>query len=56
MLGFSGFGLAALPIGLIADAVGLRETLVTMGALVALVSVLFILMGRRRQRQPAATL
>jgi MFS family permease len=56
MLGFSGFGLAALPIGLIADAVGLRETLVAMGALVALVSVLFILMGRRRQRQPAATL
>lgn len=32
MLAFSAFGIAALPLGLLADAVGLRQTLVVMGA------------------------
>jgi MFS family permease len=32
MLGFSGFGIAALPLGILADAIGLRATLVMMGA------------------------
>jgi MFS family permease len=31
MLGFSGFGIAALPLGVLADAIGLRPTLVAMG-------------------------
>ena len=37
MLSFSGFGIAALPIGLVADAVGIRTTLVGMGFLVIVV-------------------
>lgn len=56
MLGFSGFGLAALPIGLIADAAGLRETLVAMGVLTTIVAVASILIDRRQARPPAATL
>lgn len=39
MLSFSAFGLAALPFGILADAVGLRETLVGMGAIVCLTAV-----------------
>ncbi len=35
MLGFSGFGIAALPLGILADAIGLRPTLVMMGLLSA---------------------
>lgn len=56
MLGFSGFGLAALPFGLIADAVGLRPTLIAMGLLVTAVSCLSILIRRREPAAPAATL
>ena len=56
MLSFSGFGLAALPLGLIADAVGLRETLVAMGVLVLVVSIASVVIGRRQERPPAATL
>ena len=37
MLSFSGFAIAALPIGIIADAVGIRATLVGLGILVLLV-------------------
>lgn len=51
MLSFSGYGLAALPIGIIADAVGLRETMGALGALVALVSLAFMTI-RRRQPPP----
>jgi MFS family permease len=39
MLGFSGFGIAALPLGILADAIGLRPTLVMMGAASALIVV-----------------
>ena len=56
MLGFSGFGLAALPLGLIADAVGLRETLVAMGVLVAVISTISVIIRRRQAPRPAATL
>lgn len=42
MLGFSGFGIAALPIGAIADAVGLRTTFAAMGAIVVLISVVYM--------------
>lgn len=47
MLSFSGFGIAALPIGLLADAVGISVTLAGMGA-VALTAVGFYALTRRR--------
>ncbi|MDQ3391452.1 MAG: MFS transporter [Actinomycetota bacterium] len=50
VLGFSGFGLAALPLGLVADAVTLRFTLVAMGVVVVLVSATFAL-KRLQHRQ-----
>ena len=36
MLSFSGFGMAALPLGVLADAIGLRETFAVMGAVTVL--------------------
>lgn len=39
MLSFSAFGLAALPFGILADAVGLRETMVGMGVAVLLAAL-----------------
>ncbi len=56
MLGFSGFGLAALPLGVIADAVGLRQTLVAMGALVAVIATVSAVLRLRQPPRPAATL
>ena len=47
MLGFSGFGIVALPLGALADRVGLRQTLVGMGSVVLITMALF--MRRRRQ-------
>jgi MFS family permease len=41
MLGFSGFGIAALPLGLLADAFGLRATFVGMGVVVGGIMVVF---------------
>lgn len=41
MLGFSGFGIAALPLGLLADAIGLRGTFMLMGAGVIGIMALF---------------
>lgn len=51
MLSFSGFGMAALPLGVLADAIGLRETIAAMGAvvLVAMGCYLFVA-ERHRQR------
>jgi MFS family permease len=51
VLGFSGFGLAALPLGLFADATSLRLTLVAMGLLVLGVSGAFAHTRRRHRRQ-----
>jgi MFS family permease len=51
VLGFSGFGLAALPLGLFADATSLRLTLVGMGLLVLTVSGAFAVTRRRHRRQ-----
>jgi MFS family permease len=48
MLSFGAFGIAALPLGLLADAVGLRWTLASMGAGVLAFVVLFAVRGRRR--------
>ena len=41
VLGFSGFGLAALPLGILADAVTLEVTLAGMGVVVLVVSAVF---------------
>ncbi len=43
VLGFSGFGIAALPLGVLADEIGLRATLGIMGALVGAFIVVFAL-------------
>ena len=47
MLSFSGFGIAALPIGLLADAIGVTSTLAGMGA-IALLAVVGYVVARRR--------
>ena len=46
MLGFSGFGIAALPLGLVADAVGLRPTLAAMGLSGIVVMLVFMAKAR----------
>ena len=45
VLGFSGFGLAALPLGLLADALTLELTLALMGAVVLIVTALSLPAG-----------
>ncbi len=47
MLGFSGFGIAALPLGYLADAIGLRQTFAGMGALVLVIAVAYVLRSDR---------
>jgi MFS family permease len=51
VLGFSGFGLAALPLGLLADAVTLEVTLAAMGVVVLGVSAGFVVKRRQHRRQ-----
>ncbi len=48
MLSFSGFAIAALPIGIVADAVGIRATLVGLGVLVLVVMAVARLAQPRR--------
>ncbi|MBJ7452035.1 MAG: hypothetical protein JHC71_08130, partial [Blastococcus sp.] len=48
MLSFGAFGIAALPLGLLADLVGLRWTLFGMGVGVVAVVALYAVAGRRR--------
>jgi predicted MFS family arabinose efflux permease len=50
MLSFSGFGMAALPLGALADAVGLRETMAGMGAVSAAAIVVYAVVRRRLLR------
>lgn len=50
MLSFSGFGMAALPLGALADAIGLRETLALMGTTVMLAMVAYFAASRRTRR------
>jgi len=50
VLGFSGFGLAALPLGLLADAWSLRAVLVAMGGVVIAVSAVFAVVRRGQRR------
>jgi MFS family permease len=47
MLGFGGYGIAALPLGILADAVGLRPTLVAMGVVVVVIMGAFAVRRRR---------
>jgi hypothetical protein len=47
ILGFSGFGLAALPLGLLADAVTVDIVLIAMGVVVIGCAGLFTLFHRR---------
>lgn len=47
MLSFSGFGMAALPLGALADAIGLRETLVAMAVVTLLAMLVSTLLARR---------
>lgn len=51
MLGFSGFGIVALPLGLLADAVGLRATLVGMGVVVLAVVAWFAVGSQTERRR-----
>lgn len=51
MLSFSGFGMAALPLGALADSIGLRETIAGMGIAVVLAMAIYMVISRRaRQR------
>ena len=54
VLGFSGFGLAALPLGLLADAITLEVTLALMGVAVLAVTAAFALRRRRHRRELVA--
>lgn len=45
-LGFAGFGLASLPLGVLAEQIGLRPTLMIMGAMTAASVLCFALLGR----------
>lgn len=50
VLGFSGFGLAALPLGLLADATTLAVTLVAMGVVVLILTAAFALKRGQHRR------
>lgn len=45
-LGFAGFGLASLPLGVLAEQIGLRPTLMIMGAMTAASVLCFAIFGR----------
>jgi len=51
MLSFSGYGLAALPLGVLADAIGLRTAFVGMGIAVFVVSSISMLIQHRHDNQ-----
>jgi predicted MFS family arabinose efflux permease len=51
MLGFSGFGIAALPLGILADAIGLRPTLIAMGAVSVAIVVIVAMRGGEDRAQ-----
>ncbi len=54
-LGFAGFGMAALPLGLLAEAIGLRSTLVVMGSVATAAVVLYAVAEARREAPSPAT-
>ena len=53
MLSFSGFGMAALPLGVLADRVGLRRTFAIMGATVIAAMACYLVASRRSRRRGA---
>lgn len=53
ILGFSGFGLAALPLGLLADAITLDVVLMSMGAIVIVCAALFTMFHLRSTELPS---
>lgn len=53
MFSFSGSGLAALPLGALADAVGLRQTFVIMGVTVCVVALVSVAIRRKTASTPA---
>ena len=50
MLSFSGFGMAALPLGAVADAIGLRQTMAVMGTVAIAAVVVYTILRRRYLR------
>ncbi len=54
MLSFSGFGMAALPLGILADAIGLRETFALMGGVTVLTMVGYLAVRSRHGAGPGA--
>ena len=51
MLSFSGFGMAALPLGVLADAIGLRRTFAIMGVLVIVAMAVYQVASKRTRRR-----
>ena len=51
MLSFSGFGMAALPLGILADAIGLRPTFAIMGLSVLVAMGVYLVASRRTRRR-----
>jgi predicted MFS family arabinose efflux permease len=51
MLSFSGFGMAALPLGALADRIGLRETLGAMGVGVMAAMAVYLVVSQRTRRR-----
>ena len=49
-LAFAGFGIVAAPLGLLAEAVGLRPTITLMGAIAAAATLVFAVLERRADR------
>jgi MFS family permease len=49
MLSFAGFGIAAAPLGLLAEAIGLRQAIVIMGAVTLLTAVAYSVRDRQVQ-------
>lgn len=57
MISFSGFGMASLPLGVLADRIGLRTTFVAMGLTVIVAMAVYLVFSRRaRQRSTEADL
>ena len=56
-LGFAGFGMTALPLGVLAEQIGLQSTLVLMGSIAALAVLSYGMIDGRRDRpdQPPST-
>ena len=50
MLGFSGFGIVALPLGVLADTIGLRTTLVLMGSAALVTTAVYTKRSTRERR------